>query len=147
MDNESTNETHRIVVGVDGSKDSIRALEWAAHQAELTNASVEIVTTWKLPISYGWATAPTDYNPAADVQAELDHIVTGVRSAHPTVTFDVTIEQGDAALHLLDRSKYADLLVLGTRGHGGFVGLVAGSVSIHCVTNATCPVVVIRAQP
>ena len=140
-----TNE-RRIVVGVDGSADSLKALEWAAGQAELTDASVEIVSTWKMPSSYGWASMPIDYNPVADVKAKLRDIVDGVRGAHPGVSFDETIIEGDAAPCLLERAKGADLLVVGTRGHGGFTGLLVGSVSMHCDTHANCPVVVLRAQ-
>ena len=140
-----TNE-RRIVVGVDGSADSLKALEWAAGQAELTDASVEIVSTWKMPSSYGWASMPIDYNPVADVKAKLRDIVDGVRGAHPGVSLDETIIEGDAAPCLLERAKGADLLVVGTRGHGGFTGLLVGSVSMHCATHANCPVVVLRAQ-
>lgn len=142
---ESTS-TRRIVVGVDGSDDSLKALDWAAGQAELTGASVEIVSTWKMPSSYGWASMPIDYNPVADVKEKLRDIVENVRAAHPGVSFDETIAEGDAAPVLLERSRGAELLVVGTRGHGGFTGLLVGSVSMHCATHASCPVVVLRAQ-
>jgi len=140
------NSHHRIVVGVDGSADSVKALDWAAHQAELTDALVEIVSTWKMPSSYGWASTPAEYNPVADLKEKLEHVVEHARSAHPGVAFDVTIAQGDAAPCLLERAKDADLLVVGTRGHGGFTGLLVGSVSMHCATHAHCPVVILRAE-
>ena len=143
---EHSENQPRIVVGVDGSEDSVKALGWASHQAELTHASVEIVSTWKMPSSYGWASMPIDYNPVADVKEKLKVIVDQAREEHPTVSFDVTIAEGDAAPCLLERSKGAQLLVVGTRGHGGFTGLLVGSVSMHCATHAHCPVVILRAE-
>jgi len=145
MEHSPTHE-HRIVVGVDGSDDSAKALEWASHQAELTDSSVEIVSTWKMPSSYGWASMPIHYNPVADVKEKLGRIVDQARSEHPGVSYDVTIAEGDAAPCLLERSKNAALLVVGTRGHGGFTGLLLGSVSMHCATHAHCPVVILRAE-
>jgi nucleotide-binding universal stress UspA family protein len=89
---------------------------------------------------------PIDYNPVTDVKEKLRHIVEQANASHPGVSFDEMISEGDAAPCLLERSKGADLLVVGTRGHGGFTGLLVGSVSMHCATHAHCPVVVLRAE-
>jgi nucleotide-binding universal stress UspA family protein len=136
---------HRIVVGVDGSGSSVRALNWAAQQAELTGAQLEVITTWEWPMSYGWA-APyvPDWDPSADARKVLTEAVELVRQAHPGVTVDTNVAEGHPAPALVEASRGADLLVLGSRGHGEFVGMLLGSVSEHCVTNAHCPVLVVR---
>ncbi len=135
----------RIVVGVDGSASSLGALRWAAKQAELTDCALEAVTTWKWPETYGSAlTVPTDYDPANDAQAVLDDALQSVRTAHPTLEIRTTLLEGHPAPALVEASREAELLVVGSRGHGEFAGMLLGSVSEHCVTNAHCPVLVFR---
>lgn len=137
---------HRIVVGIDGSDDSKAALEWAAHQAELTGSTVEAITTWAWPVAFGVAFAylPPDYNPSADAQKVLDDALGPLREAHPDLSIETAIAEGHAAPVLVEASRGADLLVVGSRGHGEFAGMLLGSVSEHCVTNAHCPVLVFR---
>ncbi len=136
----------RIVVGIDGSPSSLDALSWAARQADLTGSTLEIVMTWEWPSSYGWAVpVPTDFDPEEDVRNALDSAVEGVRPAHPSIVIDPRVVSGHPAPILVEASKGADLLVIGSRGHGEFVGMLLGSVSEHCVTNAHCPVLVHRA--
>ena len=77
----------RIVVGVDGSASSVAALNWAAHQADLTGARLEAVTAWQWPSKYQWMRTPPDYDPAGDAQKGVDAIIDEVRSAHPSVPF------------------------------------------------------------
>jgi nucleotide-binding universal stress UspA family protein len=135
----------RIVVGVDGSEMSVRALRWAARQADLTGAGVEVVACWDWPSSYGWGSPlPADYRPDADTEAALDEILATARQAHPGVTFRPRVVEGHPARVLVEASAGADLLVVGSRGHGEFAGMLLGSVSGHCVTNAHCPVLVLR---
>lgn len=136
---------HRIVVGVDGSVPSKEALAWAVRQAELTGAVVEAVTAWDFPAYYGYAA------PAIDVDWEgiATQVVTGavaeVSARSPgTVHIRPRVVRGNAAEALLAASAGADLLVVGSRGHGGFAEALLGSVGQHCVHHATCPVVVIR---
>lgn len=136
---------HRIVVGVDGSQSSLHALELAARQAELTGAVLQVVGTWEWPNSYGWAAPlPSDYDPARDAQTVIDEAVTSLRQRHPTVEMRTVVVEGHPAPVLVDMSKGADLLVVGSRGHGAFAGMLLGSVSEHCVTNGKCPVLVVR---
>jgi nucleotide-binding universal stress UspA family protein len=136
---------HRIVVGVDGSPASVDAVEWAAHQAELTGADLEVLMTWEWPESYGWSLpVPSDYDPAADSENLLKRILEPVRNDHPNVTIHPTILEGHPAPLLVEASAGADMLVVGSRGHGEFAGMLLGSVSEHCVTNAHCPVLVFR---
>jgi nucleotide-binding universal stress UspA family protein len=136
----------RIVVGVDGSSSSLDALAWAARQADLTGSSLEIVMTWEWPSSYGWAVpVPDDFDPEEDVRTALEAVVTGVRAGHPEVSIDRRVVSGHPAPILVEASKGAELLVVGSRGHGEFVGMLIGSVSEYCATNAHCPVLVHRA--
>jgi nucleotide-binding universal stress UspA family protein len=136
----------RIVVGVDGSAGSSAASEWAAHQAELTGCTLTAVTTWAWPTSFGVAFAyvPSDYSPSDDAQKVLDEALAQIRSAHPDLSIESVLSEGHAAPILVEASKGAELLVVGSRGHGEFAGMLIGSVSEHCVTNAHCPVLVFR---
>ena len=139
-------DTGRIVVGIDGSPSSLDALAWAARQADLTGSRLEIVMTWELPSSYGWAVpVPTDFNPEEDVRKALESAVEQVRTEHPDLTVDPRVVSGHPAPILVEASKGADLLVVGSRGHGEFVGMLIGSVSEYCATNGHCPVLVHRA--
>lgn len=143
-DATSGEHDHRIVVGVDGSQSSISALAWAARQARLTGAVVEAVTAWQYPNAYG------DPMPVMGVDfAEL--ATKTVRDAIAEVTTGTgagpiryKVIEGNAARVLIDESAGADLLVVGSRGHGGFVEALLGSTGQHAVHYARCPVVVIR---
>ena len=139
-----------IVVGVDGSPSAIKALEWAIGQAALTHASVEAVIAWHYPNSYGVPLADgTDYS---ELAAEtLAKAIATARNARPegaegAVEISSFVAEGHAAQILLDRSADASLLVVGSRGHGGFAEALLGSVSQHVVHHAPCPVVIIRGR-
>lgn len=135
----------RIVVGVDGSVSSVRALEWAARQAELTGDVLEVITSWEWPANYGWTPpVPEDWDPQADMANLLDEILDRLRQAHPNVTLRPRIVRGHPAPVLIEASRGAELLVVGCRGHGEFAGMLIGSISEHCVTHAHCPVLVVR---
>jgi len=135
----------RIVVGIDGSASSVAALEWALRQAELTGAPLEAITTWEWATNYGWAFPfPSEYDPKVDAQKMLDEVLAPTLAAHPGVRVESTLLEGHPAPVLVEASREADLLVVGSRGHGEFAGMLIGSVSEHCVTNAHCPVLVLR---
>jgi nucleotide-binding universal stress UspA family protein len=137
--------TRRIVVGIDASPSSMAALEWAAHQAELTGATLDVLMMWELPTSYGWSLpVPSEYDPEHDAAKALDEALEPVRKGHPGITIQSTVLEGHPAPLLVKASHGADLLVVGSRGHGEFTGMLLGSVSEHCVTNAHCPVLVLR---
>jgi nucleotide-binding universal stress UspA family protein len=135
----------RIVVGIDGSASSLDALWWAARQADLTAARLEVVMTWEWPSSYGWAVpVPEDLDPEKEVRQTIEKAVAPVRAAHPGLTIEETAQEGHPAPILVEASKGADLLVVGSRGHGEFVGMLIGSVSEYCAGHAECPVLVHR---
>lgn len=136
---------HRIVVGVDGSPSSRSALAWAARQAALTGAALEVVGAWGYPVYFGTTPVwPSDFDPQAVAEGSIRQAVEEVLGTHPALVVRTTVREADASIALLEASEGADLLVLGSRGHGAFTGMLLGSVSQHCVTHAHCPVVVMR---
>ena len=138
---------NKVVVGVDGSKSSLVALEWAAKYAEALHLKVRAVSAYHYPVDYGYAyTLPADVDFAADAKTELMATVEELKKKHPTVEFEAEIVNAPPAQALIDDSKSAALLVIGSRGHGGFAGMLLGSVSSHCISHAHCPVVVLRGE-
>ncbi len=134
----------RIVVGVDGSEGSLRALEWAAAHARSTGSVLEMVCCWVFPATvapYGLPPSPTDYE--AVTSKIMQDAVATVTEAAPEVRLEPHIENKAPALALVAASKGADLLVVGSRGLGGFTSLLLGSVSQYCTHHAHCPVLVV----
>jgi nucleotide-binding universal stress UspA family protein len=138
-----------IVTGVDGSESARQALAWAVRQTELTGGVLEAVTAWDFPQFHGaleWL-PPVNSGQEDLVAAARQELEQAVRDAignQPSVEVRTTVRYGPAAGVLLDAARDASLLVVGSRGLGGFTGLMLGSVAQHCVQNATCPVVVVR---
>lgn len=137
-----------IVVGVDGSDDSKEALRWALAEAELRGSTVQAVHAWSLPIAFGGPYMPPQaLDPSAirdRAQELLDAAVDDVAGESPPVAVERVVGQGAAADVLVRAAEYADLLVVGSRGHGGFSGLLLGSVSQQCAQHARCAVVIVR---
>lgn len=135
-------DPRRIVVGVDGSESSEEALAWAVHQAELTGAVVQAIIAWD-PLGSYYVFAGKSYDYEGIARQVLANTI--IKVGNPAgVQADVV--QGNPAQVLIEASAGADLLVIGSRGHGGFVGALLGSVSQHCIHHAACPVVVIRGK-
>ena len=138
----------RIVVGVDGSDSSRAALAWAVRQAALTGARVDAVHAWRAPASYSYGYGYAMMLPVPDLEKfagrVIDKAVAEVADLASGVEIRAVTVEGNPARALLDAAKDADLLVVGSRGHGGFTEALLGSVSQHCVHHADCPVVVIR---
>ena len=135
----------RIVVGVDGSAGAARALEWAAAQAARTDAVLEIICCWLYPATlapFGLPPAAADYREVT--RRITDEAVARVADLEPDVAVETRIVEKAPALALVDASTGADLLVVGSRGLGGFKTLLLGSVSQHCTAHARCPVLVVR---
>jgi nucleotide-binding universal stress UspA family protein len=146
---ERDSRVPRIVAGVDGSPCSMAALRWAARQAGLTGSTVEAVIAWQYPAAVtGYAWMPIAVVESADyaeiAQKVVAEAISNVDTASGDVSISARVQEGYPAQVLIDAAAGADLLVVGSRGHGGFAGAVLGSVSMHCVHHALCPVVVVR---
>lgn len=142
---DRVHESGTIVVGVDGSAPSQRALEWALRQAEATGAIVVAVRAWTVPTGYGTgALTVPGVQWHADAEKSLEAAVALTSGERLEVPVRRLVAEGHPVTVLLAQAKGADLLVVGSRGHGGFVGAMIGSVSRHVVNHAPCPVVVIR---
>ncbi|MET8626232.1 universal stress protein [Kitasatospora sp. NPDC004669] len=138
----------RIVVGVDGSPASEQALRWAIDYAKAVGGSINAVAAWEYPAFYGWGgtSVPAEvYNPEELAGKTLSESVTRVVGDDPGVRISKSVMPGNAAGALLQAAKGAALLVVGSRGLGGFSGVLLGSVSRHLTEHAPCPVVVVRA--
>jgi nucleotide-binding universal stress UspA family protein len=140
----------RIVVGVDGSPCSKRALGWAVHEAYLAGATVEAIASWQDPTmsGYGFGWMPPVSGESQDwavvTDTYLKEAVTEAVSHHGEQVEVVSrVVEGHPAQVLLDAAVGAQLLVVGSRGHGTLAGMLLGSVSQHCVQHAPCPVVVV----
>lgn len=134
-----------IVVGVDGSPSSRRALDWALRQADATGLKVVAVLAWRAPTGYGTgALVAQGVDWADEARASLESIVAPATAPWPQVPVEQRVLEGHPTEILLDKARSADLLVVGSRGHGGFAGALLGSVSNHRVHHATCPVVVVH---
>ena len=141
----------RIVVGVDGSETSRQALRWAADEALTRQAELQVVHAWEVqPVGAGIGMSPGRRvaSPPESQHEEARLLVTdmvteeltdhGLRNVRPTVG------RGSPASVLIDAAHGADLLVVGSRGLGGFKGLLLGSVSTKMANHAPCPVVIVR---
>jgi nucleotide-binding universal stress UspA family protein len=138
-------EFPRIVVGVDGSPASTRALRWALNQAESTGGVIDAVTAWDIPTSYGVGSTVVDGEDLAGAaERSLAAAVADACTAHPGVAVHRRVLRGHPAAVLVDQARGADMLVVGSHGHGGFASALLGSVSQRCTQHATCPVVVVR---
>lgn len=131
-----------IVVGVDGSPESVKATAWAAEQARATGGTLELLIVWARPMSYGLPLVVGGYNPEQEAREVVEKAASGIDL--PASRLHTSVVNGAPASELVEHSKAVDLLVVGSRGHGGFSELLLGSVSDHCVHHASCPVVVVR---
>ena len=139
-------EWKQVVVGVDGSEQSKRALQWAGDEASKHGAELLIVSTWATPLGGRLAAPPEEVSNqlAQDTEAMLRRTLSETLGDSPQVPVNATVTRGYPAQVLVELSDNADLLVVGSRGRGGFAGLLLGSVSQHVATNARCTVVVVR---
>jgi nucleotide-binding universal stress UspA family protein len=142
----------QIVVGVDGSAPSMTALAWALQEGRIRSSRVKVVMAWQQPQAYG---APNVWGLGMDPSFNADGFLSSAAQAQvarlaqqagPSKGVQTMWEaiEGHPAEVLVEASEGADLLVVGSRGHGGFIGMLLGSVSQHVLAHARCPVVVIR---
>lgn len=140
----------RIVVGVDGSDNSVAALRWAMGEAVLRKASVEVIHAWRRPYT-GEVPVMITYTPPIDelrgnAARVLDDSVRRAGAPPTGVAVQQSVVENSPVGALLDASDGAGLLVVGSRGRGGFSGLLLGSVSHQIANHAACPVVIVPAR-
>lgn len=143
----------RIVVGVDGSDPSKEALLWASQEAELSGALLEVVWVWEMPITAQGRVmqVPGELDYAVEAEHKLQETIRGVlgdsydsQSRWPSTRLKTVVLEGRPGSTLLEVAKGADMLVVGHSRHRAAVGMLLGSVSEHCIGQASCPVVVVH---
>lgn len=137
-----------IVVGVDGSEGSAAALVWALGEARVRRAPLDAVVAWQYPVlttlpAYG--SMPAIEEMEATAQELLERALAQAGGAEG-VTVRELVAEGPAGPALVAAAAEADLLVVGSRGHGAFAGMLLGSVSQYAVVHAPCPVVVVPVE-
>jgi nucleotide-binding universal stress UspA family protein len=146
-------ERARVVVGVDGSAESLAALSHAMEQAARRGTGVRVVSAFfppqYWPNAYGLSAPPTIEKVKADLRmiaSRMVELVVAAQAAFASVPVELHEVSGSPAKVLIEQACGADLLVVGHRGRGGFASALLGSVGLHCVLHAQCPVTVVR-QP
>lgn len=136
-----------IVVGVDGSEGSIRALRFAFDEARIRDAEITAVSAWTLPVAAyeaGWLRAPVEFGEFSNsARATLDTSLESVGAATSGIKVTKVVSEGQPADVLCSEAKDAELLVVGSRGMGGFGSLVLGSVSQQCLHHTPCALVIV----
>jgi nucleotide-binding universal stress UspA family protein len=131
-----------IVVGVDGSPSSQRAVRWAAQQAKLTGATLRAVSSWRWP---NYITiVPPGVDLASDTRRTLDEVLEVALAGSEDVSVTRHVIEGPPGPALLTQAQDASLLVVGAQGRAAFPGMLLGSVAEYCVRHGSCPVVVVR---
>ena len=136
----------RIVVGVDDSTGARLALRWAVDEARQRGAGLVVVHCYE--VTYGWIDDPAEVEgwqkrAAADARQSVDRLLSEM-APDPELKVETVVVDRDSAAGLIEAAAGADLLVVGSRGRGGFAGMVLGSVSLQCALHAPCPVVVVH---
>ncbi|AMM22695.1 hypothetical protein AX769_21465 (plasmid) [Frondihabitans sp. PAMC 28766] len=134
-----------IVVGYDGSTPAFSALERGIRLATVLDTDLLLVTTWSYP-QVASATGFGSWSPEEDAQNLVKAVVAKVFPAGSPPWFRTSVLEGQSASILLEQSKGAEMLIVGSRGHGGFSGLLLGSVSSACAEHADCPVLVMHGE-
>lgn len=143
MDGSTPGEGLPIVVGVDGSPQSILALRWANKLAGPLHATIKAVTAWNMEVMYGPYLASDGRSEAQEVLSQA--LVDAFGDDKPEGLVAECL-RGQSARMLIEEAKSAQMLILGSRGHGGFAGMLLGSVSSACAAHASCPVLVVHAE-
>jgi nucleotide-binding universal stress UspA family protein len=136
----------RIVVGIDGSPASREALRTAARIAALTGGVLDVVAIWEYPVSYGFSYAAENpgWSPEEDTHTMLEAVLTDVFGERRPEGMQTKVTFGTPARCLVDEAKDAALVVVGSRGHGSFAGMLLGSVSHKLAAVAPCPVLIVH---
>jgi nucleotide-binding universal stress UspA family protein len=140
-----------IVVGFDGSDAGRAALEFGLEEARLRALTLRVVSAWHYPFAGYMGGGFEPPGPRLDpgelqraAEAELERALEELGADPAAVAVERRVREGHAAAVLLEEARDAALLVVGSRGHGGFAGLLLGSVSQQCVAHAPCPVAVVH---
>jgi nucleotide-binding universal stress UspA family protein len=147
MSADVTKNGPRILVGVDGSPSSRAALRWAVRYADLTGGTVDAVMAWHVPstlATYPWVSLDETDSLHEDAVKALDEVIKADVEPDDSHLVSAEVVNGHPAEVLLHAAADADLLVVGSRGHGRFAEALLGSVAQHCVHHAHCPVLVMR---
>jgi nucleotide-binding universal stress UspA family protein len=152
-DDRESKQRAAVVVGVDGSAGSSEALQWAIAEARLRQVPLRAIHAWTyaeplIPPLIGYPYSAEDVESAIDERRQaaeglLEQATEALAEARE-IEIERVIGEGSAARVLIDAVGEDDLLVVGTRGHGGFSSLLLGSVSEQCAEHASCPVVIVR---
>jgi len=140
---EGAERSGRIVVGVDGSEASVSALRQGIRMANALNTSVEAVTAWRFSTAVA-TVGELGYTPEDDAKAIMSGAIKSGIGATVPPWFTGKIIEGNADQVLISESTGTEMLVVGSRGHGGLSGLLLGSVSALCAERAHCPVLIIH---
>ncbi|MDA8075527.1 MAG: universal stress protein [Actinomycetota bacterium] len=137
--------TRRIIVGIDGSEGSRRALRWAIGEAERSDALIEAVTVWQSPFAFGgtFGVHVDERNIEEAARKRLAATIADTADDSSAVRIEQVVAEGDPAWVLCHRASGADLLVVGSVGHSPFAGAALGSVSTRCGQCSPCPVVIV----
>jgi nucleotide-binding universal stress UspA family protein len=152
VNEQAEHRWNRVLVGVDGSAASRRALVFAEHEARMRGADLVVLASVDVPDEM-WLRPYAELLPSTNLMTDAEEraraVIREELDDESGVHVEVDTTTASAAAALVARSQEADLLVVGSRGHGGFRGLAMGSVSTQCVLHAHCPVTVVkeRAQP
>jgi nucleotide-binding universal stress UspA family protein len=141
---EPSASRHRIVVGIDGSSESARVLDWAITQARQSDATLDIVTAWMFPMAIGYAFTTTVEEVRQQARSLVDDAISHVADVAPDVVVRGEATEQPPGPALVKASRGADLLIVGSRGMGGFEELLVGSVGHYCMRRAACSVVIVR---
>jgi nucleotide-binding universal stress UspA family protein len=160
----TTEKSHKtkahIVVGIDGSASSKVALRWAARLAPALDCTIETIIAWDSP-TIVWEVLstplgspeleledkiPIHLRPDLDAMKELKDTVDDIFGKNRPIGLATRAIQGHPVEVLLEASRSAEMLIVGSRGHGGFAGLLLGSVSSACAERSTCPVLVVHGE-
>jgi nucleotide-binding universal stress UspA family protein len=148
MTESAGRSVRRIVAGVDGSPSSVTALRWAIDEAARTGDTVAAVIAWEYLPAVGLDWVPLgvdqDVDPRAIAERTLTEALDKAAGSDRRVAVERRVVEGYASSVLVDASAHADLLVVGSRGHGPFTDALLGSVSQNCAHHAKCPVVIVR---
>jgi nucleotide-binding universal stress UspA family protein len=141
---EDSSLTRTVVIGVDGSEEAYMALDWAIAEVQRSPAILDLVTAWLFPMAPGLPFKATVDDVRREAQRTLDDAVSRVSEVAPDIVVRSTLHEAEPGPSLVELSKGADLLVVGSCGLGALRELLIGSVGTYCARHAHCSLVIVR---